>query len=118
MSEHEDLEDGEIEDDDEEVAIVPEPQEMEAPLLNPVVAPKQQEDVWDDESNAQEVTENKIQNVKNINDAKARLIDEVAPPKNSKRSKPAPVVGMFRDEIWKKRVLHKNMLCISICCSR
>lgn len=92
MSEHEDLEDGEIEDDDEEVVMVPEPQEVEAPLLNPVVAPKQQEDVWDDESNAQEVTENKIQNVKNINDAKARLIDEVAPPKNSKRSKPAPVV--------------------------
>lgn len=90
MSEHEDLEDGEIEDDEEEQVVLQTEEAQIDPPLQPAVA-KQEEDVWDDDSNAQESVD-KLQNVKNMNSAKARLIDEVAPPKTPKRSKPAPVV--------------------------
>lgn len=92
MSEHEDLEDGEIEDDDEEVVEAPAAVAPENTAPSQPVVTKQAEDDWDDgDNNAQEPID-KVQSVKNMNDAKARLIDEVAPPKAPKRSKPAPVV--------------------------
>lgn len=88
MSEHEDLEDGEIEDDEEELVAPP----VVIPDTVPSISdPLPDDECWDKDEIAQEISE-KVQNVKNINDAKARLIDEVVPPKASKRSKPAPVV--------------------------
>lgn len=97
MSEHEDLEDGEIEDDDEEEVVpVPDDSQIDPPLLP--VAAKQEEDVWDDDCNIQE-NNDKLQNVKNMNNAKAKLIDEVAPPKTPKRSKPAPVVDDWATKV-------------------
>lgn len=90
MSEHEDLEDGEIEDDEEEEEIVAPTVEDSEPVPA-ITVPHTEEDFWDDGDNDQ-ISSEKVQSVKNINDAKVRLIDEVAPPKPSKRSKPAPVV--------------------------
>lgn len=89
MSDHEDLEDGEIEDDEEEVIAPP----VVIPETVPSISyPQPNDEDWDKEDKAQEISE-KVQNV--INDAKARLTDEVVLPKTPKRSKPAPVVGMF-----------------------
>lgn len=91
MSDHEDLEDGEIEDDEEEVIAPP----VVIPETVPSIShPQPNDEDWDKEDKAQEINE-KVQNVKDISDAKARLVDEVVLPKAAKRSKPAPVVGRF-----------------------
>ncbi|XP_065080237.1 protein suppressor of sable-like [Ochlerotatus camptorhynchus] len=89
MSEHEDLEDGEIEDDEEEEVIAKPVVIIET--VPSISDPQPNDEDWDKGDKAQEISE-KVQNVKNINDTKARLINELAPPKAPKRSKPAPVV--------------------------
>lgn len=88
MSEHEDLEDGEIEDDDDEVLMPATPEAAPVAASHPLQAPEE----WDDEDGKEREIQEKVQNVKNMIEAKARLIDEIAPPKPPKRSKPAPVV--------------------------
>lgn len=92
MSEHEDLEDGEIEDGEIE--------DDEDDIPAAVAAPEAAQPDEPSQKSAEEREKDKktrdiivkVEKVKNMIDAKARLIDEVAPPKLSKRSKPAPVV--------------------------
>ncbi|XP_058459697.1 protein suppressor of sable-like [Malaya genurostris] len=89
MSEHEDLEDGEIEDDDEdEVQVLPENESNIIPAVNVSAQPLEE---WDEDEKLHEPSD-KSENVKKILDSKARHTDDVAAPKNLKRSKPAPVV--------------------------
>lgn len=115
MSEHEDLEDGEIEDgeiedDDEEGVPVaaaavegsaaPAPEQTAGPAatsgVDTAAGPADDRRRDAERDRTREIQE-KVQSVKKMIDAKARLIDEVAPSKSSKRAK--PVVGEFSDSI-------------------
>lgn len=108
MSEHEDLEDGEIEDDDEDdvpvatataMATAASPAEESPSGTDKQQQPPGQDDrPRDKEDRAREIQE-KVQNVKKMIDAKARLIDEVAPPKSSKRAKAGPVVDDWATKV-------------------
>lgn len=111
MSEHEDLEDGEIEDgeiedDDEEGVPVaaaavegsaaPAPEQTAGPAATSgadtaAAAGPADDRRRDAERDRTREIQEKVQSVKKMIDAKARLIDEVAPSKSSKRAK--PVVG-------------------------
>ncbi|XP_055534867.1 protein suppressor of sable-like [Wyeomyia smithii] len=90
MSEHEDLEDGEIEDDEEDVEIQPITPSETTPTES-LDIPQQPLEDWDDDGKLHEMN-NRVEGVKKTLVAKTRKIEEVAPPKNLKRSKPAPVV--------------------------
>ena len=99
MSEHEDLEDGEIEDDDEDevpmAAATPAPAESAPAASGTDASGGPADDHRDAEHNRAREIQEKVQSVKKMIDAKARLIDEVTPPsaKSSKRAKSGPVVG-------------------------
>ncbi|KAL9705081.1 hypothetical protein quinque_008599 [Culex quinquefasciatus] len=106
MSEHEDLEDGEIEDgeiedDDEEGVPVaaaavegsaaPAPEQTAGPAATSgadTAAGPADDRRRDAERDRTREIQEKVQSVKKMIDAKARLIDEVAPSKSSKRAKP------------------------------
>lgn len=101
MSDHEDLEDGEIEDDDEDdVPVAPapvEPAPADTGTDQPPPRPDTDRDTRDDRT--REIHE-KVQSVKKMIDAKARMIDEVAPPsKSSKRAKSGPVVDDWATKV-------------------
>lgn len=104
MSEHEDLEDGEIEDDDEDDVPVAAPPVPEEPAPVDSQKPKQQQsrrrsgDERDKDERTREIHE-RVQSVKKMIDAKARMIDEVAPPKSSKRAKSGPVVDDWATKV-------------------
>ncbi|XP_058836128.1 protein suppressor of sable-like [Topomyia yanbarensis] len=89
MSEHEDLEDGEIEDDDEDdVLVLPVEEEEVVPLVS---VPAQPLEDWDEDEQLHAPSD-KVEIAEKISDVKARRNDKTTPPKNLKRSKPAPVV--------------------------
>lgn len=103
MSEHEDLEDGEIEDDDEDDV----PMEATAKPTSSGPAPttfgtdqSHADDQRDAERNRTREIQEKVQSVKKMIDAKARMIDEGPPPsKSSKRSKSGPVVDDWATKV-------------------
>lgn len=103
MSEHEDLEDGEIEDDDEDDV----PMEATAKSASSGPAPtasgtdqSHADDQRDAERNRTREIQEKVQSVKKMIDAKARMIDEVPlPSKSSKRSKSGPVVDDWATKV-------------------
>ncbi|XP_055597315.1 protein suppressor of sable-like [Uranotaenia lowii] len=97
MSEHEDLEDGEIEDDEEEDVPVgllnesiQEGKSQEHSSSGPDHPPSENLST-SAEDRLREIND-KVQTVKNLIEGKARLLDDAPPPKSSKRSKPGPVV--------------------------
>lgn len=107
MSEHEDLEDGEIEDDDEDEVPVstaaPAPAagtapDDPAPAATTISTDQQKDDQRDKDDRTREIHE-KVQSVKKMIDAKARMIDEVAPSKSSKRAKAGPVVDDWATKV-------------------
>lgn len=105
MSEHEDLEDGEIEDDDEdEVPLAVAASTVNEPASGADQQQQQhqqkpsQDDHRDKDDRTREIQE-KVQNVKKMIDAKARMIDEVAPSKSSKRAKAGPVVDDWATKV-------------------
>lgn len=105
MSEHEDLEDGEIEDDDEdEVPLAVAASTANEPASGADQQQQQhqqkpsQDDHRDKDDRTREIQE-KVQNVKKMIDAKARMIDEVAPSKSSKRAKAGPVVDDWATKV-------------------
>lgn len=87
MSEHEDLEDGEIEDDEEDVVaeVVTVPDEEERVDSGPVTLLTPGE--WDDEIDKPRDVHEKVHSVKDTTETKVRRS-----PKPTKRSKPGPVV--------------------------
>lgn len=107
MSEHEDLEDGEIEDDDEdEVPVAAAASTAKEPTSGSdhqqpqqqQQQPNQDDHHRDKDDRTREIQE-KVQSVKKMIDAKARMIDEVAPSKSSKRAKAGPVVDDWATKV-------------------
>lgn len=90
MSEHEDLEDGEIEDDEEDVIVISDTPETSNLQTAPICAVPPTDD-WDDTSNLHNVEE-KVQKAKKPIENKSRRGSDTNASKPSKRSKPGPVV--------------------------
>uniref|UniRef100_A0A1Q3EZ80 C3H1-type domain-containing protein n=1 Tax=Culex tarsalis TaxID=7177 RepID=A0A1Q3EZ80_CULTA len=106
MSEHEDLEDGEIEDDDEDevpvaASAAAAPEQPASAGSAPADTGGPVDDPRDAERDRAREIQEKVQSVKKMIDAKARLIDEVAPPssKSSKRAKSGPVVDDWATKV-------------------